>query len=98
MIMYFLLKGDLSFSGMEFFEARFLDFQISQQHLFREVRPDGDAVCSLDITVGEEQLLLGFGNSDIGIVAMASLYSTEDRNRFLGVPLLEVLNHTLPPC
>ena len=97
--MYFLLKGGLSFShfsGMEFFES--LDFQISQQHLFREVRPDGDAVCSLDITVGEEQLLLGFGNSDIGIVAMASLYSTEDRNRFLGVPLLEVLNHTLPPC
>lgn len=80
---------------MDFFES--LDFQISQQHLFREVRPDGDAVCSLDITVGEEQLLLGFGNSDIGIVAMASLYSTEDRNRFLGVPLLEVLNHTLPP-
>lgn len=43
-----------------------------------KVRPDGDAVCSLDITVGEEQLLLGFGNSDIGIVAMASLYSTEE--------------------
>ena len=63
---------------MEIFEARFLDFQISQ-HLWQEVRPDGDAVCSLDITVGEEQLLLGFGNSDIGIVAMASLYSTEDR-------------------
>ncbi len=68
-----------SFSGMEIFEARFLDFQISRQHLWQEVRPDGDAVCSLDITVGEEQLLLGFGNSDIGIVAMASLYSTEDR-------------------
>lgn len=43
-----------------------------------EVRPEGDAVCALDITVGEEQLLLGFGNSDIGIIAMASLYSTED--------------------
>lgn len=28
--------------------------------------------------MGEEQLLLGFGNSDIGIIAMASLYSTED--------------------
>ena len=43
-----------------------------------KVRPEGDAVCALDITVGEEQLLLGFGNSDIGIIAMASLYSTED--------------------
>ena len=43
-----------------------------------EVRPEGDAVCTLDITVGEEQLLLGFGKSDIGIITMASLYSTED--------------------
>lgn len=43
-----------------------------------KVRPEGDAVCALDITVGEEQLLLGFGNSDIGIIAMASLYSTEE--------------------
>eukprot|EP00438_Fugacium_kawagutii_P032152 Skav231570 [mRNA] locus=scaffold481:208059:208666:- [translate_table: standard] len=45
------------------------------------VRPEGDAISALDITVGEEQLLLGFGNSDIGIVAMASLYSTEDLAR-----------------
>ena len=43
-----------------------------------KVRPEGDAISTLDITVGEEQLLLGFGNSDIGIITMASLYSAED--------------------
>lgn len=41
------------------------------------MRPDSDPVCALDITVGEEQLLLGFGNADIGTVTMASLYNTE---------------------
>lgn len=42
-----------------------------------KVRPEADGVCTLDITVGEEQLLLGFGNADMGLVTMASLYNAE---------------------
>lgn len=43
-----------------------------------KVRPEADGVCTLDITVGEEQLLLGFGNADMGLVTMASLYNAEE--------------------
>ncbi|CAJ1429043.1 unnamed protein product [Effrenium voratum] len=43
-----------------------------------KVRPESDAVSSLDISPGEESLLLGFADADIGIVSISTLYSSEE--------------------
>eukprot|EP00439_Symbiodinium_sp_Y106_P022279 s3292_g2.t1 len=55
-----------------------------------KLREDPDAVCSLDITPSEEHLLLGFGDSAMGIVPMASIYGNEEEQ----VPINISGNHS----
>ncbi|CAE7649649.1 CFAP57, partial [Symbiodinium sp. CCMP2456] len=55
-----------------------------------KIREDPDAVCSLDITPSEEHLLLGFGDSAMGVVPMASIYGNEEEQ----VPINISGNHS----